>query len=120
MIDLTTFHPLNYIKKEEYSGSIEGMRYMLKRVSVEVEKEPLPEGTTASEEEEKAEPEYIDKILVTVWPEPLGINATPEELKTQEYFDLDADGVADAGNWINKQFFDNADKWKDALNKGLL
>ena len=64
--------------------------------------------------------EYIDKILVTVWPEPLGINATPEELKTQEYFDLDADGVADAGNWINKQFFDNADKWKDALNKGLL
>ena len=25
MIDKKTFHPLNYIKKEEYSGSMEGI-----------------------------------------------------------------------------------------------
>lgn len=32
MIDKQTFHPLNYIKKEEYSGSMDGMRYLLKKV----------------------------------------------------------------------------------------
>lgn len=98
MIDKETFHPLNYIKKEEYSGSMDGMRYMLKKVKVE----------------------DLDKILVTVWPEPLGIHATADELKMKEYFDLDTDGVSDAADWINKQFFDNQDRWKKALDGGLL
>ncbi len=49
MLEKETFHPLNYIKKEEYSGSMEGMRYMLKKCR--------------SGEE--------DIIRVTVWPEPL-------------------------------------------------
>lgn len=98
MIDKETFHPLNYIKKEEYSGSMSGMRYMLKRVKVE----------------------DADKILVTVWPEPLGIFATSDELKTREYFDLDEDGVSDAADWINKQFFDRSDEWKAALEAGLV
>ena len=31
LLEKDTFHPLNYIMKEEYSGSMEGMRYMLKR-----------------------------------------------------------------------------------------
>jgi len=94
MIDKQTFHPLNYIKKEEYSGSMDGMRYMLKKSD--------------------------DKILVTVWPEPLGIHATPDEEKMQEYFELSTDGVEDAADWINKMYFDYADKWKAALDKGLL
>lgn len=100
MIDKESFHPLEFIKKEEYSGSMDGMRYMLKRV--------------------KGAQDEPDKILVTVWPEPYGINATPDELKTKEYFDLDADGVADAADWLNKMFFDNEDKWKAALEAGLL
>lgn len=98
MIDKETFHPLNYIKKEEYSGSMDGMRYMLKKVAVE----------------------EVDKLLVTVWPEPLGIHATADELKITEYFTLDTDGVSDAADWINKIFFDNADKWKAAKDAGLL
>lgn len=98
MIDKEKFHPLNYIKKEEYSGSMDGMRYMLKKAKLEDE----------------------DKVLVTVWPEPLGIHATAEELKMCEYFNLDADGVSDAADWINKMYFDNEDKWKAALEKGLI
>jgi len=101
MIDKENFHPLEFIKKEEYSGSMDGMRYMLKRVKGEAEGDK-------------------DRILVTVWPEPYGINATPEELKTKEYFPLDADGVADAADWLNKMAFDEADKWKAALEAGLL
>lgn len=98
MIDKEKFHPLEYIKKEEYSGSMDGMRYMLKNVKVDED----------------------NKILVTVWPEPLGINATSDELKEKAYFPLDSDGVSDAADWINKMFFDNADKWKAAKEKGLI
>ena len=31
MIDKEKFHVLNYVKKEEYSASMDGMRYMLKK-----------------------------------------------------------------------------------------
>lgn len=98
MIDKETFHPLNYIKKEEYSGSMSGMRYMLKKAVVEEQ----------------------TRLMVTVWPEPLGIHATPDELKTIEYFDLDEDGVSDAADWLNKQFFDRDREWKAALDAGLV
>lgn len=33
MIDKEKFHHFNYIKKEELSGSMEGMRYMIKKIS---------------------------------------------------------------------------------------
>lgn len=101
MIDKQTFHPLEYIKKEEYSGSMDGMRYMLGRVSGEGEDAP-------------------DRIRVCVWPEPLGIQATPDEKKITEYFTLDTDGVNDAADWINKMFFDHEDEWKAALDAGFL
>ncbi|MDE5598451.1 MAG: hypothetical protein K2J04_11565, partial [Lachnospiraceae bacterium] len=74
MINKETFHPLNYIKKEEYSGSMDGMRYMLKRVK--------------SGEE--------DKIKVTIWPEPFGIHRTPEEEKESIEVALSEAGVDEA------------------------
>jgi len=98
MIEKEKFHPLNYIKKEEYSGSMDGMRYMLKKVTVE----------------------EVARLQVTIWPEPLGIHATPDELKTVEFFDLDDDGVSDAADWLNKQYFDRLDEWKAALDAGLV
>lgn len=117
MIDKETFHPLNYIKKEEYSGSMDGMRYMLKKVSIKIS-DAIPADEEKGIEEVKAV--FEDKILVTVWPEPYGIHATTDELKIMEYFPLDADGVSDAADWINDQFFNNQDKWKKALEGGLL
>lgn len=94
MIDKETFHPLNYIKKEEYSGSMDGMRYMLKR--------------TAKEEG--------DVILVTIWPEPLGIHATESELKTTEEFPLTAEGVSQAADWLNEQYLARKELWEQAKN----
>ena len=82
MIDKKTFHPLNYIKKEEYSGSMDGMRYLLKKVK--------------SGEE--------DVIRVTVWPEPFGIYRTPDEKKTSTEVPLTAEGVEQAADWLNEQY----------------
>ena len=95
MIDKETFHPLNYIKKEEYSGSMDGMRYMLKRVK--------------SGEE--------DKIRVTVWPEPFGIHKTPEEEKESIEVALSEAGVDEAADWLNAIYEEKKEKWKGSLRK---
>ena len=105
MIDKSSFHILNFVKAEEYSGSMDGMRYMIRRVPGE----PVAEG-------EDANP---DRIRATVWPEPLGIRATSDELKTSEFFTLDEDGISDVADWLNKQYFDRMDEWKAAKENGL-
>lgn len=95
MIDKQTFHPLNYIKKEEYSGSMDGMRYMLKRIK--------------SGEE--------DKIKVTIWPEPYGIHKTPEEEKESIEVALTEEGVEEAADWLNAQYEKQKERWKGSLRK---
>lgn len=95
MLDPENFHPLNYIKKEEYSGSMEGMRYMLKRVR--------------SGEE--------DVIKVTVWPEPLNMFRTPEHLRESVEVPLTAEGVEQARQWINGQYEERREYWLERKNK---
>ncbi|MCR5596060.1 MAG: GNAT family acetyltransferase [Lachnospiraceae bacterium] len=111
MIDKAHFNILNYVKKEEYSGSMDGMRYMIKRVPGE---QPADTGT----DESAKEVEVPDRIKVTIWPEPLGIQATADELKTVEYFTLDKDGISDVADWLNKQYFDRMDEWNKAKEHG--
>lgn len=95
MIDKETFHPLNYIKKEEYSGSMDGMRYMLKRVK-------------GSEE---------DVIRVTIWPEPLNMLRTPEQLRESIEVPLSDEGVSRAADWINEQYESRREYWLENLNR---
>lgn len=95
MIDKETFHPLNYIKKEEYSGSMEGMRYMLKKVR--------------SGEE--------DVIRVTIWPEPLNMLRTPERLRESIEVPLTEEGVEQAADWLNEQYVSRRDYWLEKRNR---
>lgn len=95
MLDKETFHPLNYIKKEEYSGSMEGMRYLLKKVK--------------SGEE--------DVIRVTIWPEPFNLLHTPEELKESIEVPLTTEGVEQATDWINERYEAEKEKWQESLHK---
>lgn len=95
MIEKDKFHPLNYIKKEEYSGSMDGMRYMLKRVKGEEE----------------------DRIKVTIWPEPYGIHKTPDEEKQSIEVPLTEGGVEEAADWLNTQYEEQKDRWKESLRK---
>lgn len=95
MIDKQTFHPLNYIKKEEYSGSMEGMRYLLKR-----------------DKDGEA-----DVIRVTVWPEPLAIYKTPQEKQTSILVPLSEEGVEQAADWLNEQYESRRDYWLENLRR---
>ena len=95
MLEQGTFHPLNYIKKEEYSGSMAGMRYLLKKVQND-------EG---------------DVIRVTIWPEPLNLVKTPESLRETRDVPLTAEGVEQAREWLNEQYESRREYWLECLRR---
>lgn len=95
MLEKETFHPLNYIKKEEYSGSMEGMRYLLKR------------GRSGED----------DIIRVTIWPEPLNLVRTPENLKDTLDVPLTEEGVEQARKWLNEQYESRREYWIENLHR---
>lgn len=81
---------MEYLKKTEYTGCHQGMRYRMEGVA---------------SEEGKA-------LKVTVWPEPLNFFKTPEEQKQSEVFSFDEDGVTDAVAWMNDRLFAEKEKWE--------
>lgn len=95
MIDKERFHIFNYIKKEEYCASMDGMRYMLKKKDTE-------EG---------------QKLEVIIWPEPYCYAKTPEENKQRIEFEFSTDGVATAADWLNEQYTLQKPLWE--LSKKL-
>ena len=83
---------LEYLKKTEYTGSHDGIRYRL---------EHIKKGEEMS-------------LLVYVWPEPFNFVSTPEESKKHEEFDFSDDGIADAVAWMNNCLFEGHDKYQKA------
>lgn len=71
---------LNYIKKERFTGSFVGMRYML----------------------EKKKTEETESLLVCAWEEPYAFDKTSEEKKMYKEFPLSEDGLTDAWNWLDE------------------
>lgn len=90
MIDKDKFHILNYVKKEEYSASMNGMRYMLKKKDTE-------EGF---------------KLEVVIWPEPYCYAKTEEEKKQRKEFALTSEGVMEAADWLNMQYVQQKPLWE--------
>ena len=86
---------MEYLKKSEYTGCHQGMRYRLEGVTVEEQK----------------------MLKATVWPEPFNFFTTPEEQKENKLFDFCEDGVIDAIAWMNDCLFEKKDRWdKSAQN----
>ena len=61
MLELRDFMPVNFLKKEKFTGSHNGMRFRMEKLDLEGEDGP--------------------RLGVTIWPEPYGYDATPEEEK---------------------------------------
>ena len=89
MIDKEKFHVFNYVKKEEYCASMDGMRYMLK----------------------KKETDDGAKLEVIIWPEPYCYAKTAEEQKQRMEFDFSAAGVEEAADWLNEQYLQQKPLW---------
>ena len=86
MIDLTGCIAMPLLKKSTFTGSYQGMRYLMKK-----EKFPHEEG---GEEE--------DCIRAVVWPEPFSFPATPDEQKESKDFPFCQDGLDEAVRWLNE------------------
>ena len=95
MIERHDILSMEYLKKTEFTGSHQGMRYRLEGVSSEDGK----------------------KLKVTVWPEPFNFFKTPAEEKESAEFSFDEDGVSDAVSWMNDRLFEEKDKWANAANR---
>ena len=92
MIERNDILSMEFLKKSEFTGSHQGMRYRLEGVSLDGGK----------------------KLRVTVWPEPFNYFKTPEEEKEREEFSFDEDGVMDAVAWMNDRLFREKDRWERA------
>lgn len=82
MIERKDVMPVNFLKKENFTGSYQGMRYRMEK---------------RTEGEETV-------LLVTLWPEPYGYDATPEEQKLTHTFDFSEAGIAAGVDWLNEEY----------------
>ena len=71
--------PINFLKKENFTGSDKGMRYRM----------------------EKAVDGEETKLIVTAWPEPYGYAATEDEKKDKESFPFTEEGIVAGVEWLN-------------------
>lgn len=77
MIDREHFMPVNFFKKEAFTGSDSGMRFLVRKQE--------------------------DQLEAFVWPEPYGFEATADEQKQSAQFEFSPEGVKSAVDWINEQ-----------------
>lgn len=97
MLELRDLMPINFLKKENFTGSHKGMRFRMEKLEIEGEEKP--------------------RLGVTIWPEPYGYDATPEEEKEKIVLDFDADGIARGMDWLNEQIESQKARWK-AVGRG--
>ena len=86
MLERKGFMPINYLKKESYTGSYKGMRFKMVKAQDD-----------QGEEEESV-------LRVYHWPEPYGFDATKEELKTSRDFSFDEEGIQAGIDWLNEAY----------------
>ena len=84
---------LNFYKKEKFTGSYKGMRYLLKKDSIEL-----------SSENPDVSPETKDVFRCYIWPGPYNFASTPDESKISAVFDFTEEGKQLAVDWMNEQW----------------
>lgn len=84
MVEKRNMMPLNFFKKEAYTGSSEGMRYRIAQI-------------TEGEGEEK-----ISWLEAVVYPEPYCYELTPEENKIRRRFPFKEESLEEIRIWLNE------------------
>ena len=74
---------MNFYKKEKFTGSYKGMRYLVKKEKDDAEN---------------------DIFRATVWPGPYNFSTTPDDQKISATFPFTEEGRQQAGDWMNEQW----------------
>ena len=80
---------MNFYKKEKFTGSYKGMRYLVKKEKDDAEN---------------------DVFRATVWPGPYNFDTTPDDQKISATFPFTEDGKQQAVDWMNEQWA-SRDEW---------
>ncbi len=95
MIEKETFIVLNIIKKEDFTGSLKGMRYRLSLKKGEIPKDTCME--------------------VTIWPQPYNFEKTEDDKKEKKEFPFSEEGRVQVVEWLNEQYLLQKSRWDEAL-----
>ncbi len=95
MITRKDVMPTNYYKKEAFTGSYGGMRYMLRK------------------KEENAQ----TLLEAIIWLQPFCFERTPEEQKTSAVFSFDEEGIAGAIRWLNSTYDERKEEFLEAQQR---
>lgn len=82
MIELDGMVSIPYLKKTVFTGSFQGMRYQIKKISGE-------DG---------------DKIQAAAWPGPYIFSVTEDEKKTFREFPFSGEGLLESIDWLNQHY----------------
>ena len=93
VIDLSGMISIPFLKKSVFTGSYQGMRYLLRR----------DEKVTGEATEET--PAVTETVLTAViWPEPFNYIMTAEEKKKSREFPFTMEGIRSAVAWMNEEY----------------
>lgn len=93
MLERSEYMPLEYIRKQKWTGSFQGMRFLLHRI----------------EEEEQAVLEAV------IWKEPYSFEATPEEAKLRQQFPFSETGREQAIVWLEEEYEQHQEECRSAM-----
>lgn len=82
-----------FLKKEPFSGSYGGMRFLFKAAD--------------------------DTMNVYVYPEPFCIEMTPEDQITKREFPFSPEGIDKAVAWLNETYETDRNRWTEADNNKM-
>lgn len=88
---------LNFYKKERFTGSYLGMRYL-------IQKEKDGEGEDAA-----------DCLCVYAWPGPYTFSNTSDEKKASAHFPFSDDGRHQVVDWLNALYESRKDEWPQSI-----
>ena len=94
---------MNFYKKEKFTGSYLGMRYLIKK-----DCEPVADKEDA---DDNKEPKTIDIFRVSIWPGPYNYETTPDEQKTVATFPFTPEGKQQVVDWLNEQWKSRRNEW---------
>ena len=86
---------LEFYKSRPFKGSDKGIRYMIQKDTVPVERD-------SENQDEDGETETKTVLTAFIWPEPFCFSKTAPEKKIQKEFPLTPEGKEEAVSWLNE------------------
>ena len=118
MLERSEYMPLQYFKKQKWSGSFQGMRFMFQKVKEMIpltEEEQEEAAQRLAEDEELPKEKEIEVLEVVCWKEPFSYECTPEDKKTVKHFPFSEEGRVEGIKWLEQEYESRKEEWRAAM-----